>query len=80
MSPDEQKYYETYFDLFLTDGWKEFISEIQEIIDNQRIEDIRDEAQLNYTKGERSALKRITQFEGGVRLSYDLIKEREAEE
>lgn len=79
MSPAEEKYYDNYFDLFVTDGWQEFISEIQEIIDGQRIEDIRDESQLNYIKGERSALKRITQFESGVRLSYDLIKEREAE-
>jgi len=80
LSPAEEKYYDNYFNLFVTEGWKEFISEIQEIVDGQRIEDIRDEAQLNYTKGERSALKRITQFEGGVRLSYDLIKERESEE
>jgi len=79
LSPAEEKYYDNYFDLFVTDGWQEFISEIQEIIDGQRIEDIRDESQLHYIKGERSALKRITQFEGGVRLSYDLIKEREAE-
>ena len=80
MSPDEEKYYDNYFSLFVTEGWQEFVSEIQTIIDNQRIEDIKDESQLNYIKGERAAFKRITQFEGGIRLSYDLIKEREAEQ
>ena len=31
MSPEVQKYYETYFDLFSTDGWKQFIKDMEDI-------------------------------------------------
>ena len=77
MTREEEQYYEHYFDLFLTTGWKQFVEEIQEILDSHRIEDIRDDKQLAYTKGERSALHRITRFEGGIKNSYSLILERE---
>lgn len=81
MSPEDQKYYENYFDVFATVGWKQFIEEIEEILGNYRIEDIKDEKQLAFVKGERDALRRILRFEGGVKRGYDLITEQsDAEE
>lgn len=76
MTPEEQKYYETYFDLFTQDGWKQFIGEIREIVDNQRIEDIKNGEHLQYIKGERQALKRVLSFENGIRKAYDYHMER----
>lgn len=77
MTKDEEKYYETYFDLFLHPGWKQFIEEISDILDSHRIEDIRDEQNLAYVKGERHALHRVSRFAGGIKNAYDLILERE---
>jgi len=48
LTQEEEKYYETYFDLFLTSGWKQLTEE-------------------------------VLHFEGGIKRSYDIIKEREAE-
>ena len=76
MSPEEQKYYETYFDLFMTDGWKQFIEEINEILDRHRIEDIKNETHLAFVKGERDALFRVRRFETGIKTSYDVLQER----
>lgn len=76
MSPEEQKYYETYFDVFAKEGWKQFIEEVQEIHDSYRIEDIKDERNLAYVKGERDALRRVLRFEHGMKHAYDLIMER----
>lgn len=73
MSPEEQKYYETYFDLFLTDGWKQFIEEINDILDKHRIEDIKNEQHLAFIKGERDALFRIRRFEQGIKSAYDVL-------
>lgn len=78
MTLEEQQYYETYFDTFASDGWKQYINEIKEILDSYRIEDIKDEKQLQYVKGERSALYRVLRFETGVKTAYDMILEREA--
>jgi hypothetical protein len=76
LTPEEEKYYETYFDVFLHDGWKQFVEEIQEILDGYRIEDIRDEKQLAYVKGERSALLRVVNFADAMKNSYNYNLER----
>ena len=75
MTTEEEKYYETYFDLFLTDGWKQFVTEITDILNDHRIEDIKDEKQLAHIQGERSVLNRIASFEAGIKNSYDYILE-----
>ena len=76
MSPEEQKYYETYFDLFMTDGWKQFIEEINDILDRHRIEDIKNETHLAFVKGERDALFRVRRFETGIKSAYDVLQEQ----
>ena len=77
MSPEEQKYYETYFDLFMTDGWKQFIEEINDILDRHRIEDIKNETHLAFVKGERDALFRVRRFETGIKSAYDVLQGRD---
>ena len=77
MTREEEQYYEQYFDLFLTTGWKQFVGEIKDILDSHRIEDIRDDSQLAYIKGERRALHRVAHFEAGIKNSYNMILERE---
>lgn len=80
MTQEEEQYYNTYFDLFLTPGWKQFKEEIQQIFDAYRIEDIKDERNLAFVKGERDAFRRVLKFEGGIKRAFEMIKEREAEE
>ncbi len=77
MSPEDDKYYEAYFDIFVQPGWKQFISELKEIFDSYRIEDISDNDQLNLVKGERQILQRILNFENGIRMHYEAIEESE---
>ena len=74
MDQETQKYYETYFELFASDGWKQFIEEINEILDRHRIEDIKTESQLSFVKGERDALFRVRRFETGIRSAYDVLQ------
>jgi hypothetical protein len=74
LSPEENKYYDTYFDLFASKGWKQFIEEIDEILDRHRIEDIKNEAHLAFIKGERDALFRVRRFETGIKTAYDVLQ------
>lgn len=76
MTPEEEKYYETYFDLFLSQGWKQFVQEIEDIIDGYRIEDIKDEKHLNSVKGQLQMLQRVAKFERSIRNAYDYSQER----
>ena len=80
MSPEDEKYYENYFDLFLTNGWKQFIEETKEALDLDRIEDIKDEKHLYTLQGERASLNRIANFESSIRLAYDSILEANSAE
>ena len=80
MNIEEEKYYDNYFSAFSSEGWKQFIEELTEHYESYNLDTIEDIVQLKLVQGERTILRRILQFETGVRLTYDTIKEREAEE
>lgn len=75
MSPENEKYYENYLDLFLHSGWKQFVEEAQDLLDAFEIEDIKDEIDLAFVKGQRNSLLNITRFETGIRNAIDMESE-----
>jgi len=78
LDSDLQKQYENFFSMFITDGWKQFIEDMEDIYDTYKIEDIKDEQQLNRVKGERSILWRIINMEQSIRYAYDNMAEDDA--
>ena len=72
MSPDDEQYYENYLDLFLTEGWKQFVQEAQELLDSFEIEEIKDGENLAFVKGQRSSLLNITRFETGIKNAFEM--------
>lgn len=72
MSPDDEQYYENYLDLFLTEGWKQFVQEAQELLDSFEIEEIKDGEDLAFVKGQRSSLLNITRFETGIKNAFEM--------
>jgi len=79
LSPEVEKYYEHYFDLFMTEGWKQLIEEVNEILGSHDIDSIKDDKELALLQGERVALKRLASFETNIRNSYDYIVDVENE-
>ena len=77
MTKEEEDYFDNYFDLFLTTGWKQFISEIQDSIDGYRILDIKDDKHLYSVQGELQMLTRMANFELAIRNAYDHTQEVE---
>jgi hypothetical protein len=71
LTKEEEQYYELYFDLFSHDGWKQFITEIQDSMDVYRIEDIKSESDLKTVQGNLQILQRIVSFEDAMRNAYD---------
>lgn len=76
MDPELQKEYENYFSMFASEGWKQFIEDMEDIYDNYRIEDITDEKNLSYVKGERRMLFQVIRFEGAMKRAYDSLMEQ----
>ena len=75
MDKETEEYYETYFSLFSTKGWKQLIGELTESFESFHIEDIKDQSQLDLVKGQRMALHRLISFETAIRGAYDSIVE-----
>ena len=75
MSPEDEKYYENYLDLFLHAGWKQFVEEAEELLDSYVIEDIKDEIDLAFVKGQRSSLLNITRFQTGIKNAIEMESE-----
>lgn len=75
MTKEEQLYYENYFTLFMDEGWKQFIEEINDSLSLYSIEDIKDSQHLNTVQGEIKMLKRIVSFEDGIRNAYEMSTE-----
>ena len=75
MTKEEEEYYDAYFDMFHTTGWKQFIDEINDIINGFRIEDIKDEKHLSLVQGQLQMLTRTANFEDGLRNTYDDLTE-----
>jgi len=79
LDQETQKYYENYFDLFASEGWKEFIKEMSDVHDGYRIEHIKNETELNRIKGERATLFRVLRFEDAIKRHYDLLMEKHSD-
>lgn len=77
MTKEDEKYYESYFDLFIHPGWKQLITDLTDSLDSYRIEDIKDESSLHTVKGERTILYRLINFEASIKETYDMIVEAE---
>jgi hypothetical protein len=61
--------------MFRTEGWKQFIEDMQDIYDSYIIEDIKDELQLSRVQGERFILNQILNFEWSIQNAQDLLNE-----
>jgi hypothetical protein len=75
LAPEDEKYYENYLGLFLHPGWKQFVGEAQELLNAYSIEEIKNEQELFFVKGQRSSLLNITRFETGIKNAIDMESE-----
>ena len=75
MTKEDQKYYEDYFDLFSTTGWKQFVSEVEESISRFTFDVVESEKDLFLAKGQLLILNNTKNFEAMIRNNYDSVTE-----
>lgn len=63
MSPDDKKYYENFRNLFLTDGWKQYVEESVEALKLLDLRSCKDWDSFLVTKTKIGMLDTIIQFE-----------------
>jgi hypothetical protein len=80
MTREEETYFENFFELFTTEGWKQFQAELQAKGSLYDISKINSTEDLFYTKGELSVLNSVLGFESFIRQTYDNNKLDEVQE
>ena len=73
MNSDIEKYYETYFSLFITDGWKQFVKETQEAIELLDLSQSKSWEEFIEYKTKLNSLKTLGMFEEVIKTNYDRL-------
>ena len=77
MSPDLQKYYENRFSTMATEGWKDLMDDIDNMINSlNNISTIPDEKSLQFKKGELSILTWLKTLKQVSTQAYEELNEK----
>ena len=79
MTPELQKYYEDYADLFLTDGWKLFQEDIQAAALSINIMSLKDAKDLHVSQGKLDVFQRLLNWQNAIENAYDELLNEEKE-
>tara|TARA_R110000764_G_scaffold234255_2_gene328010 strand:+ start:1328 stop:1576 length:249 start_codon:yes stop_codon:yes gene_type:complete len=80
MTRELQEYYENYFSLFETKGWKEFQKDIEEAADTIDILNLKDAKELHIAQGQLQILNRLLNWKDTMTSTYDTILQEDADE
>lgn len=79
MTPELQKYYETYFDLFATEGWKQFIEDVKESAGTFDVRNVQDEAALKFVQGQLTIMDKISNWDNMVNTAFEQLQDEDKE-
>ena len=82
MEPELEKYYNTYFDLFRSEGWKQLIEELnQNALVINSVEATKDVDDMYFRKGQLNVLAHVINLETAVNNTFeDQSKEQEEDD
>ena len=78
MEPELEKYFNVYFDLFNTEGWKQLTGEFESngnVINS--VEATKDVDDMFFRKGQLNVIAHLVNFESSVEQAYTEAKESE---
>jgi hypothetical protein len=72
MDQETQQYYDAYFSLFITDGWKQLVQEFtNNAIQINSVEATKDSNDMYFRKGQLNILAHLLNLESIVNNNYD---------
>jgi hypothetical protein len=75
LTPEIQKYYETYFDLFATSGWKQFIQDVEDNLKQYDVRTIENADDLRFKQGQLKVIDHLMNWETLIRNAYEELEE-----
>lgn len=73
MTREEEQYYNNYFSLFLTEGWRQFVDEAKDAREGITLDSCKDWDNFLVMKTRREQLNQIIEFENLIKVAYDRI-------
>ena len=71
MSPEDQKLYDDYFDMFSTNGWKQIVDDWKtDIIDLDNLNGVESMETLYFRRGKIEVLKALINLQSNVEFMY----------
>ena len=72
MNQELQTYYNNYFNLFLTDGWKQLVEDFgNNAVQINSVEATKDSEDLHFRKGQLNVLAHLLNMENIISNNYD---------
>lgn len=71
MTEQEEKYFDAAREMFNTDGWKNFITDIENNVANVRVENIDDANGFWIAKGQLNVMQSILGYENMIRATEE---------
>jgi hypothetical protein len=72
LNREEETYYNNYFDLFRTEGWKQLISELTtNALGVNSLESVKDESDMYFRKGQLNILGSLINLETMINNAFD---------
>jgi hypothetical protein len=80
MNKKLEVFYENQFEMFLKQGWKDFIEDTTNLLNTMTIETVNNESELFFRKGQKDCLNWVLQRQGLISDSYEQLLNEEAED
>ncbi len=78
MDKDTQQYFDRYFDMFASEGWKQFIEDMEGNRDLMSdLMTVKDANDLYYRKGQVDVLNRMVNFQDSIENAYKVVTNEE---
>jgi hypothetical protein len=78
MKKETEDYYNMYFDLFATDGWKQLVEELKEnAFSINSVEAVKDENDMHFRKGQLNILAFVLNLESTVEATFSELKKED---
>lgn len=78
MDKETEEYYNKYFDLFRTEGWKQLIEELrQNAMLINSVENTKDQEDLYIRKGQLKVLAYLLNFESNMETSFEELEKED---
>jgi hypothetical protein len=75
---DTQQYFDRYFDMFASEGWKQFIEDMEGNRDLMSdLMTVKDANDLFYRKGQVDVLNRIVNFQDSIENAHKVVTDEE---